>query len=297
MKICEACGIGSPLWDSIANRQLDKIAMNFRGTIDFSGEEKAIHQQHIDTITRVARRFLEDIWREHQAFYRRHGVSKFYGDRNVSLNTRSKRIAALQQAGAPVSLVDQLQPVSCIGLTLDALSAGFREPGDPKLEEAWRKIHRYARVNDLDGCALLNALQKLGWKIHYWNPSPQDNERWDREDGNRPSRGWHAYRYSTVTNHGTYYHNKVDNKTLLVGFGTHVPSEFRRVPFFVGVAHTGYHVFPGFAGDVIEAHSTRPLDSIDNLEKSPFNPLATGGGPRWTASEKYRSGIIGIPPR
>ena len=97
MKICGACGIGSPLWDSIANRQLDKIAMKFlvaifldaaffpltsmaqgfRGTIDFSAEEKAIHQQHIDTITRVARRFLEDIWREHQAFYRRHVSRNF----------------------------------------------------------------------------------------------------------------------------------------------------------------------------------------------------------------------------
>jgi len=82
---------------------LTSVAQGFRGTIDFSAEEKAAHQQHIDTITRVARRFLEDIWREHQAFYRRHRVSKFYGDRNVSLNTRSKRIAALRQAGAPLS--------------------------------------------------------------------------------------------------------------------------------------------------------------------------------------------------
>ena len=218
---------------------LTSVAQGFRGTIDFSAEEKAAHQQHIDTITRVARRFLEDIWREHQAFYRRHRVSKFYGDRNVSLNTRSKRIAALRQAGAPVSLVDQLQPTSCIGLTLSALSAGFRAPRNAKLEEAWRKIHQYARANDLDGSAVLNALQKLGWKIYYWNPSPQDNERWDREDGDRRSRGWHAYRYSTVMNRGTYYYNKVDNKTLLVGFGTRVPSEFRGVPFFVGVAHTG----------------------------------------------------------
>ena len=88
----------------------------------------------------------------------------------------------------------------------------------------------------------------------------------------------------------------MDDKSLLVGFGTTVPAEFRNVPFFVGVAHTGYHVFPGFAGDIIEAHSTRRLDSIDNLERSAFNPLKAGGGPRWTTTEKYRSGLVGIPP-
>jgi hypothetical protein len=95
----------------------------------------------------------------------------------------------------------------------------------------------------------------------------------------------------------TYYFNKVDDKTLLVNFGTSVPSQFRSVPFFVGIAHTGYHVFPGFTGNVIEAHSTRLLSSVDNLEKSPFNPLANGGGPRWTATEKYRSGLVGVPPK
>ena len=95
---------------------------------------------------------------------------------------------------------------------------------------------------------------------------------------------------------GTSYFNKVDHKSQLVGFGTTVPAEFRNVPFFVGVAPTGYHVFPGFAGDIIEAHSTRRLDSIDNLERSAFNPLKTGGGPRWTTTEKYRSGLVGIPP-
>jgi len=83
----------------------------------------------------------------------------------------------------------------------------------------------------------------------------------------------------------------------VVGFDDRVPREFLDVPFFVGVAHTGYHVFPGYKGDVIEAHSTRRLDSVDNLEKSPFNPLATGGGPRWTATEWYRSGLVGLPPK
>ena len=273
------------------------LGQGFEGTIEFSTEEKEAHRRNIDTILRVARTYLEDIWKEHLAFYRQHGVSKFYGDRNLSLDTRSERRTALRAAGAPTSLVDQLQPTSCVGLTLHALETGFRAPQDERLDNAWGKIRAYAKANDLDGCALLNALQKLDWKIYYWNPTPQDNERWDREEANWKSKGWHAYRFLTVNRKGTYYFNRVDDKILLVNFDTQLPNEFKDVPFFVGVAHTGYHVFPGFRGDVFEAHSTRRLDSIDNLEQSPFNPLARGGGPRWTRTEKYRSGLIGIPPR
>lgn len=93
-----------------------------------------------------------------------------------------------------------------------------------------------------------------------------------------------------------YYFNKVDDKTTLVGFGTKAPEAIRRADFFVGIAHTGYHVFPGFRGEVIEAHSARELKSIDNLQKGPFNPLDQGGAPRWTSTEKYRSGIMCLPP-
>ncbi len=269
----------------------------FKSSVDFTAAEKAAHAQHIGTITKVSRQYLEDTMKEHLAFYRKHRVSKFYGDRNLALDTRSERIAALRAAGAPTSLVDQLQPTSCIGLTLAALGKGFRAPGDPALASAWAKALAFTRANALDGCALLHALQKVGWRIAYWNPAPQNNAKWDAQDGTRKSRGWHAYRYLTVNRSGTYYFNKVDDKSLMVGFGTNVPAAFRSAPFFVGVAHTGYHVFPGFNGNVIEAHSTRRLDSVDNLEKSPFNPLATGGGPRWTASEWYRSGLIGLPPK
>ncbi len=94
-----------------------------------------------------------------------------------------------------------------------------------------------------------------------------------------------------------YYFNKVDNKSLLVDFNRTPPQAFLNQPFFVGIAHTGYHVFPGFYGRVIEAHSTRKLNSFENLERSPFNPLKSGGGPRWTRTEKYRSGLLAFPPQ
>ncbi|MBC8097156.1 MAG: hypothetical protein H7Y43_15220 [Akkermansiaceae bacterium] len=269
----------------------------FRGSIEFTANEKSAYQRHNGTVTRVARRTLEDIWNDHLAFHRRWGVSRYYGDRSQLLNTRAKRITALQQAGAPTSLVDQLKPTSCVGLAIECLGAGVRAAGDPVLDGAWRKIQAFTRANEQDGSAMIHALQGLGWAVHFWNPAPQDNARWDAEERNWPSKGWHAYRYSTVTNRGNYYFNRVDNRSLLVGFGTRVPTEFRNAPFFLAVAHTGYHVFLGFQGEVIEAHSTRRLDSINNLERNPFNPLANGGAPRWTPTEKYRSGLIAVPPR
>ena len=71
-----------------ASFPLPSIAMGFKGTIDFTAEEKAAHQRHYGTVTRVARRYLEDIWRDHLAFHRRWRVSKYYGDRSQLLNTR-----------------------------------------------------------------------------------------------------------------------------------------------------------------------------------------------------------------
>lgn len=273
------------------------LAQGFRGSISFTAAEKAAHERHIHTITRTARRYLEDVWRDHLAFHRRWGVSKYYGDRSQLLNTRAKRIEALRRAGAPVSLVDQLQPTSCVGLALNGLGAGVDAANDPVLSGAWEKIRTFTRANSQDGSALIHALQKLGWRVHYWNPAPQNNAAWDAEERNWPSKGWHSWRYQTVMTRGTYYFNTVDDRSLLVGFGTNVPGEFRRADFFLGVAHTGYHVFLGFDGEVIEAHSTRALSSVDNLERSPFNPLGRGGAPRWTPREKYRSGLVATPPR
>ena len=93
-----------------------------------------------------------------------------------------------------------------------------------------------------------------------------------------------------------YYHVPVDDATTLVGFQTAVPESFQKIPFFIGTAHSGYHVFPGFFGNVIEGHSMLPLTARNNVELSLFNPLVPSGGPRGTQGEKYRSGIIAIPP-
>lgn len=280
--------------------------------------EVMAYKQKSKLIHQTAAECLDVIWQEHVAFHKRWGVSKFYGDRNKSLDTPAERREALARAGAPTSLESELEPTSCIGLTRRCLAEGFRATEDRLLVEMWARLDQHVRANGVSGVVLINGLQKLGWKILYWNPDPSQNAAWDAEDPRNlpgkpvtwnsgvknsqgqyiynPGWGMHAMRFRDVMKSGVYYQNRIDDRSTLVNFKTQVPETFKQAPLFVGVAHSGYHVFPGFLGTVIEAHSTRPLDSIDNLERSMFNPLAPRGGPRWSRTEKYRSGVIAIPP-
>jgi hypothetical protein len=183
------------------------------------------------------------------------------------------------------------------------LGRGFEQTGQG---EVWRRLLLEVKANGMDGVILQKNLRKLGWKIIYWNPDPSNNKKWDAEDialnplqeGRvwMPVWGGHAIRYSEVIKRKTYYKVPVDDVTLLVDFKNQQPRAFKEIDFFVGTAHSGYHVFPGMYGDVIEGHSMRAINSISNLETSVFNPLAPRGGPRWTSTEKYRSGLIAVPP-
>lgn len=272
--------------------------------VQFSKSEILNHQQNIEIIISTASSCLDETYAEHIRFFNIHGVSKFYGDRRAQHKTRKGRIKELRRFGAPARLINQLEPISCIGLTLRCLGKGFHAAGT---SATWTKIMSFLKIDQkVYGTDLQIMLQKLGWGIYYWNPKTKNNAKWDAEDKRlnpvKPPKKWnpvwggHAYRYSTVMNKNKYYDTRVDNKVSLVNFGDKPPIALRQVPFFVGIAHAGYHVFPGRRGEVIEAHSTRPLNSIKNLEFSPFNPLGVGGGPRWTRTEKYRSGLIAIPP-
>jgi hypothetical protein len=64
----------------------------------------------------------------------------------------------------------------------------------------------------------------------------------------------------------------------------------RKIPFFVGVANGGYHVYMGAHGMVIESHSTRNPSDQTNIEVRPFNHFGLLRG------ESYLSGVIAVPP-
>lgn len=270
-------------------------------------------------INSVTTKCIQGTWEDHLDFFAKYKVSKYYGDRNPKLSSREQRLAVVKSVGAPSSVVDEMQGISCIGLTRKCLKKGFYETKNPVVQGLWDKIEKKVIENGVSGVVLIQNLQTIGWKVLYWNPKPADNAIWDKEDiknltnvkvvkwdsGVKNSKGefvyhagWgmHVSRYNQVMKSGKYYTVKVDDAKTLVNMGSNIPESFKQQPLFVGVAHAGYHVFPGMNGEVIEAHSMRALTSIDNLEKASFNPYK-GGAPMWTNSEKYRSGIVAIPPQ
>lgn len=211
----------------------------------------------------------------------------------------------------------RMQNISCVDMTRRCLSFAFQQTG---MNETWKKIDKEVMAADKSGVVLQKALGDLGWKIFFWDPDTTQAAAWDQEEqqlspiapaaeGEKPKTwqsewGGHALRWAVVQKRNEYILGTkekpipIDDKELLVNFGKNVPEKFKAVPFFVGTAHSGYHVFPGFFGKIIEAHSMRQIRSFDNLEVSLFNPLDQDnkGGPRWTRSERYRSGVIVVPP-
>lgn len=270
----------------------------------FTAAEIRKHRDNLPTFTDAAADFLDWVYDDHVAFFRRWGVSKYYGNRKPEHSTREKRIAQLRRFGAPEFLVDQQVATACILLAMQAMERGFNATGQPAV---WRKIYNQLKIGQkFYGTDLQIMLQQLGWKIYFWNPDPSKNAAWDAEDKRlnplkagkswNPVWGGHALRYASATGpQHKYYESKVDNWTKLVNFKQIQPNSFKNVPVFVGIAHAGYHVFPGRKGDVIEAHSMRQMNDPSNIEVAPFNPLGPGGAPRWTRSEKYRSGLIAVP--
>lgn len=290
--------------------------------LNFSPTQKEEHLRKIKTFTEIGRQCLLNYREEHLSFYRSHCVesrrgflgrrrvnaclSKFYGDRKWSKKRLARRAdgkflkylgSELKDWDFPLEWMDEMESISCVGMALTCLERSFVQTGQA---EAWGIIKRFTLLNGTGGTALQEGLRKLGWRVLYWNPASEDSlveraSKWDEEEKNWQSKGWHGYRYNSILTRGTYWYNKVDDYKTMVGFEKKIPDYLYGVPFWVGTANTGYHVFPGTFQEVVEAHSTRHITSIDNLEFSNFNPLA-GEGPKWTGSEKYRSGLLAVPP-
>lgn len=274
--------------------------------VNFTPEEITKHQENIDLIISKSTQCLKRIYKTHVEFYEKWGVSKYYGERKPQHQTRAGLLGELKRFGAPSHLISELEPTACISLAIKCLREGFVAAGTGATFE---KIHRFLKIDrKVYGSDLQIMLQQLGWKLMYFNPDPAQNKAWDLEDRRinpvaagkkwNPVWGAHESNYKTAVRQGTYYNGtmKIDDAKTLVGFKEAVPMSFKKIPFFLGIAHSGYHVFPGYFGEVIEAHSTRNLNAADNLEISQFNPLAPNGGPRWTKTERYRSGVIAVPP-
>lgn len=271
-------------------------------TIEFNAEFQATeieiinHRNSILQLADVTRACMERELSRHQRFFQRYRISPFYGSNSTfrKMNENGKRSELIRRGLSP-SLLSEMEETSCVGFAIKCYREGFRATGQGEL---WERISSYAGKNSWDGSAILEAFRALDWQVSYWNPDTSKNKEWDDEEKRRDSSnnsrmwGYHSYRKLTVDRYNKYYKNNVDDKQTLVDFGTDVPYEFKKAPLFLGVAHTGFHVFPGSFGEIIEAHSTRQIGDYNTVETSFFNPLQNGGGPRGT----YKSGLVALPP-
>jgi hypothetical protein len=290
---------------------LSTSAHAYKGEVTFSPEEIQRHQEGIQTVMDTAAACLKADIDYHQSFHKKWKISPFYGDRGTFARVkqadgsyrgttaeekrrylRSYKRYTEEQIDYYLKIV---QPTSCVGLVIKCLGQGFKAAGQ---EDIWAKLRAFTMANDVEGGALQEGLQNLGWTLMFWNPNTSLNAWFDQDEQRRnPDNkdyiwGKHVYNWNAVQTSRKYLYNRVDDITSLVNFGEQVPHVLRNIPFFVGVAHMGYHVFPGTFGRVIEGHSTRNLSDYQTIESSPFNPLVDGGGPRGF----YRSGLIAVPP-
>lgn len=301
--------------------------------VEFSAQEISDSNRNATLISETAAACLSRTYDTHLRFFQRRKYSKYYGNRHPKHKTEDDRkkvllkllpeLARRVRRGEPEALRElqqrsrELEATSCIGLAVNCLGEGFEKAG---MKDTWSKIFKWIARKDSDGSPMFygtdlqKALIDLGWKSLYWNPDISQNAAWDQlEQDINPLQygkvwnsawGGHALRWSEVRRKKSYYGIPVQDIQTLVNFGTSPPADFKQVPFFLGTAHAGYHVFPGFNGKVIEAHSMRELNSRENLEVGEFNPLnqpingipGGTGAPRWTRSEHYRSGMMVVPP-
>jgi hypothetical protein len=268
----------------------------FNGEITFSKEEVQNHLENIAALTSEAEQCLKQDFNRHQEFYKKYGISAFYGQNSAfsKLSEKEKRDFLVSKKLDP-KLLEEIAGTSCIGLTLKCLERGFKITNQT---DVYKKLRTFVAANGVDGSSLQHGLQKLGWKTLYWNPNPGKNALWDFQEkiadprNKKHFRGFHAENYAAAVNKKRYFLNSVDDITSLVGFESTEPALLKSVPFFVGTAHMGYHVFPGAYGVVVEGHSSRAITDEKTIESAPFNPLDNNGAP----SGRYRSGMISIPP-
>ncbi len=268
----------------------------FKGQITFSEEEKKIHRESINALTTEAELCLKQDLNRHSEFYKKYGISAFYGQNSAfSKMSEKEKTNFLISKKLDPKLLSEITATSCVGLSLKCLERGFKVTNQ---EDIFKKLKAFTVLNGVDGTALQEGLRELGWKTLYWNPNTSKNKTWDVQEkladrfNKKHFRGFHEDNFVAVKSKNRYYLNNVDASDLLVNFGDQEPAYLKNIPFFVGTAHMGYHVFPGSYGVVVEAHSTRAITDERTVESAPFNPLDENGAP----SGRYRSGMISIPP-
>jgi hypothetical protein len=182
---------------------------------------------------------------------------------------------------------DQVPKVSnCISWVKEICRAGYEAAG---ASDRWKQIRTAVEAGSKKerdrGTVLLEQLQRDGWMGLYFNP---DVKNPDAEDKRHVK--IHRESASHISKHAEYYGLKIFDALVNYRptFGTpRVTPEIeclRRVPFFVGIARAGDHVFVGRNGVVSELHWAEGPKTRDIMEETPLERFA------------WSSGTLVVPP-
>lgn len=280
---------------------------SFKGSISFTAQEISAHQAGLSKLIATTLRETEAKKVEQADWFRRCGMGTMYGwlapYSKLSPAARQSYIDSHATCSARPALAD-VQVTSCENFTNKMLSKGFTSIGAAAV---YKKINTFLVANDRDGLALVYALRLLGWKTLYWNtdigsapPLPRDRSY----VGATPDD--HVYDQKIAYSRHVYHGVPVDG--YLVNFSPNpgsatrkddsVMSRLRKVPYFVGISHAGFHVWNGSYGEITESHSFFDPDDKRNIQTGEFNPPSASptcreiGGQCWG----YYSGVLAVPP-
>ncbi len=283
----------------------------YKGRIDFTPAEILAHQNGLAQLIAVTLNETEAKKREQTDWFRKCGMGTMYG----WLAPYSKMAPIQRQAyidqhatcAARPSLAD-VGVTSCENFTNKFLSKGFAAIGTAS---TYKKINTYLNANDRDGLALVLALRKLGWKTLYWNtdiasvpPLPKDRSIVgvtpdDHVYDTKVAITKHVYHGIPIDSYLTNFAPNPGSSTRL---DDSVMARLRKVPYFVGISHAGFHVWNGSYGEITESHSFFDPDDQRNIQNGAFDPphasptcrevVVKGVAQSWC----YYSGIIAVPP-
>ena len=279
--------------------------------IDFTPTEISQHQSGLATLiatTNAATQMQVDL--ERSWFDRCHmGVMYGYVSpySKMTSSQRQTYIAANAKCSVPPSLTD-VGVTSCEMFTNKFLAKGFASIGQL---DVFKRINTFLNANDRDGLALVFALRKLGWKTLYWNtdvhtapPLPKNRAivgvtPADHFSDTKIALNRHVYHGIGIDGYLIDFSPNPGSSTIK---DDSVLSKLRKVPYFVGISHAGFHVWSGSYGTVTESHSFFDPADKRNIQVGVFEPqhasptcrevLVAGKAQTYC----YYSGIIAVPP-
>ncbi len=280
---------------------------SFKGSIAFTPQEVAQHRAGLKTLIATTLQATEAKKIEQADWFRKCGMGTMYGwlapYSKMTPAQRQKYIDDHATCSQRPTVAD-VQVTSCENFTNKMLSKGFTAIGSA---DVYKKINRYLVANDRDGLALVYALRLLGWKTFYWNNDTGSTPPLPAQRsyvGATPND--HVYdqklAYSKKMYHGVPIDGYLVNFSPNPGSPTRkddsLMSQLKRVPYFVGISHAGFHVWNGSYGEITESHSFFDPDNKHNIEVGEFDPPNASptcreiGGRCWG----YFSGVIAVPP-